>query len=56
MMAPFELVKKNESIYISYRGYAGRFKNAEVAFPGGCDFGVRPIDQHVKGLEALGQN
>ncbi len=32
----------------------GRFKRAKVAPPGGCDFGVRPIDQHIKGFEALG--
>lgn len=32
----------------------GRFKKAEVAMPGGCDFGGRPIDQHIKGFEALG--
>lgn len=32
----------------------GRFKKAVVTFPGGCDFGVRPIDQHIKGFEALG--
>ncbi len=33
----------------------GRFKKAEVAMPGGCDdFGVRPIDQHIKGFEMLG--
>lgn len=32
----------------------GRFKKATVAPPGGCDFGVRPIDQHIKGFEALG--
>ncbi|MDD4698831.1 MAG: UDP-N-acetylglucosamine 1-carboxyvinyltransferase [Oscillospiraceae bacterium] len=32
----------------------GRFKKARVAPPGGCDFGVRPIDQHIKGFEALG--
>lgn len=32
----------------------GRFKHAKVAPPGGCDFGVRPIDQHIKGFEALG--
>ena len=32
----------------------GRFKYARVSFPGGCDFGVRPIDQHIKGFEALG--
>ena len=32
----------------------GRMKKAKVAPPGGCDFGVRPIDQHIKGFEALG--
>ena len=32
----------------------GRFARARVAPPGGCDFGVRPIDQHIKGFEALG--
>ncbi len=32
----------------------GRFHEAVVTFPGGCDFGNRPIDQHFKGLEALG--
>ncbi len=32
----------------------GRFHRARVAPPGGCDFGVRPIDQHIKGFEALG--
>ncbi|MDO5123924.1 MAG: UDP-N-acetylglucosamine 1-carboxyvinyltransferase [Eubacteriales bacterium] len=32
----------------------GRFHNARVALPGGCNFGVRPIDQHLKGFEALG--
>lgn len=32
----------------------GRFKRAKVAMPGGCYLGVRPIDQHIKGFEALG--
>jgi UDP-N-acetylglucosamine 1-carboxyvinyltransferase len=32
----------------------GRFGYAKIAMPGGCNFGIRPIDQHVKGLEALG--
>lgn len=32
----------------------GRMNRARVAPPGGCDFGVRPIDQHIKGFEALG--
>ena len=32
----------------------GRFKKAVVTFPGGCNFGIRPIDQHIKGFESLG--
>lgn len=32
----------------------GRFRHAKVAMPGGCDFGVRPIDRHIKGFELLG--
>lgn len=32
----------------------GRFNHARVAMPGGCQFGVRPIDQHIKGFEAIG--
>ena len=32
----------------------GRFHKASVSLPGGCDFGVRPIDQHLKGFSALG--
>ena len=31
-----------------------KFGRAEVVFPGGCDIGVRPIDQHIKGFEAMG--
>ena len=34
----------------------GRFGHARVAMPGGCNFGVRPIDQHIKGFEAMGAN
>lgn len=52
--APFELVKKMRASYYLLGVLLGRFKKAEVAFPGGCDFGVRPIDQHIKGFEALG--
>lgn len=32
----------------------GRFHNAKVALPGGCNFGIRPIDQHLKGFTAMG--
>lgn len=53
-IAPFDLVKKMRASYYLIGVMLGRFKKAEVAFPGGCDFGVRPIDQHIKGFEALG--
>ena len=32
----------------------GKYKKAEVALPGGCDIGSRPIDLHIKGFRALG--
>lgn len=53
-IAPFDLVKKMRASCYLIGVMLGRFKKAEVAFPGGCDFGVRPIDQHIKGFEALG--
>lgn len=52
--APYEMVKKMRASYYLLGALLGRFNKAEVAFPGGCDFGVRPIDQHIKGFEALG--
>lgn len=45
--------KLRSSYYLLGAGL-GRFKTAETGFPGGCDFGARPIDQHVKGFRALG--
>lgn len=50
----FELSKKLRASYYFIGALLGRFKKAEVPFPGGCDIGVRPIDQHIKGFEALG--
>jgi len=52
--APYEMVKSIRASYYLIGALLGRFKKAEVALPGGCDFGFRPIDQHVKGFEALG--
>jgi len=52
--APYEMVKRMRASYYLLGALTGRFKRAEVAMPGGCDFGLRPIDQHIKGLEALG--
>ena len=52
--APMELVRKMRASYYLLGAELGRFGRAYVGYPGGCDFGVRPIDQHIKGFEALG--
>jgi len=52
--APYDMVKCMRASYYLLGALLGRFKKAEVAFPGGCDFGFRPIDQHIKGFEAMG--
>ena len=52
--APYELARKMRGSYYLVGAELGRFNRASVSFPGGCDFGVRPIDQHIKGFEALG--
>lgn len=49
----YNLSKMRASYYL-VGSLLGRKKSAEVIFPGGCNFGVRPIDQHKKGFEALG--
>lgn len=49
-----EKVSKLRASYYFLGAMLGRFKRARVSFPGGCDFGTRPIDQHIKGFEALG--
>lgn len=52
--SPYELVRKMRASYYILGAELGRFRKAHAAYPGGCDFGVRPIDQHIKGFEALG--
>lgn len=52
--APYALVRKMRASYYVLGAELGRFGRASAGFPGGCDFGVRPIDQHIKGFEALG--
>lgn len=49
-----DLARKIRGSYYLLGSEFGRFGNAKVAYPGGCDFGGRPIDQHVKGFECLG--
>ena len=51
---PYELARKMRASYYFLGALVGRFGEATVPMPGGCDIGVRPIDQHIKGFEALG--
>ena len=53
-VVPYELTKKTRGSYYFIGSLLGRFSKASVAMPGGCNFGVRPIDQHIKGFEAMG--
>ena len=54
-IAVSELNRKMRASYYLIGAFLGRFRRAEVSMPGGCNFGgVRPIDQHLKGFEALG--
>ncbi|SHH96093.1 UDP-N-acetylglucosamine 1-carboxyvinyltransferase [Clostridium collagenovorans DSM 3089] len=52
--ANIEEVRKMRASYYLLGALLGRFKEASVDLPGGCPIGVRPIDQHIKGFEALG--
>ena len=52
--SPIDLVRRMRSSYYLYGAELGRYGRAYAGYPGGCDFGVRPIDQHIKGFEALG--
>ena len=53
---PKEVSEKMRASSYFLGALLGRFKRARVAPPGGCDFGVRPIDLHIKGFQALGAN
>lgn len=53
-VASYDLVRHMRASYYLLGALLGRFSHAQVAMPGGCDFGVRPIDQHLKGFAALG--
>lgn len=54
--ASCDLVRQMRASSYLLGALLGRFHKAMVSFPGGCDFGVRPIDQHLKGFTALGAN
>lgn len=50
----YEHIKKIRASYYLLGALLGIYKHSEVALPGGCNIGSRPIDQHIKGFEALG--
>ena len=50
----YEFIKKIRASYYLLGALLGKYKKAEVALPGGCDIGSRPIDLHIKGFRALG--
>jgi len=52
--APYEMVRKMRGSYYLLGSLLGRTKKADIALPGGCNFGSRPVDQHIKGFRALG--
>ncbi len=54
--ASMEMTSKFRASYYLIGALLSRFKKAEVGLPGGCNLGARPIDQHIKGFEALGAN
>jgi len=52
--APYELVRTMRASVLVLGPLLGRFGQAEVSLPGGCAIGTRPVDQHLKGMQALG--
>lgn len=53
-LAPYELVRTMRASILALGPLVARFGEARVSLPGGCAIGMRPVDQHIKGLEALG--
>ncbi len=54
MSVDYEYIKRIRASYYLLGALLGKYKKAEVALPGGCDIGSRPIDLHLKGFRALG--
>ena len=54
VLIPDSMTKKLRASYYLLGALLGAYGKASVAMPGGCYFGVRPIDQHIKGFEAMG--
>lgn len=55
-VAPLDKTSKFRASYYLIGALLGRCKSVQVGLPGGCNLGARPIDQHIKGFEALGAN
>jgi UDP-N-acetylglucosamine 1-carboxyvinyltransferase len=53
-VAPYDLVKTMRASVLVLGPLLTRFGEARVSLPGGCAIGLRPVDQHIKGLEAMG--
>ncbi|MBU6489467.1 MAG: UDP-N-acetylglucosamine 1-carboxyvinyltransferase [Burkholderiales bacterium] len=53
-VAPYELVKTMRASILVLGPLVARFGHAKVSLPGGCAIGARPVDQHIKGLQAMG--
>ena len=56
MGADYDRMRKIRASYYFVGSMLGRFGIARTTMPGGCNFGVRPIDQHIKGMTAMGAN
>lgn len=54
MSIDYEFIKKIRASYYLLGALLGKYRKAQVALPGGCNIGSRPIDQHIKGFRALG--
>jgi UDP-N-acetylglucosamine 1-carboxyvinyltransferase len=54
LVAPYELVKTMRASILVLGPLVARFGEAKVSLPGGCAIGARPVDQHIKGLQAMG--
>jgi UDP-N-acetylglucosamine 1-carboxyvinyltransferase len=54
--APYEMVKTMRASVLALGPLLARFGKARVSLPGGCAIGSRPVDQHIKGLQAMGAN
>lgn len=54
LVAPYEMVKTMRASILVLGPLVARFGEAKVSLPGGCAIGARPVDQHIKGLQAMG--